>query len=77
MFDENEIDDDVMLDGATTIYPSKTGQSSTSSSSSSSQTERIPTSQDSSGIFYDQDGQAMTITKVKAYAARHNLTLNL
>ena len=37
--------------------------------------DRIPTNRDSSGIYYDQVGQAMTIPEVKAYAARHNLTL--
>ena len=77
MFDVDDLDDDIMLDAAaTTVYPTNTGQnSSSSSSSSSSQVERVPQSQDSSGIYYDQNGQQMTIQEVQAYAARHNLTL--
>ena len=67
-------DDDMMpYSGAATVVPSKTGYSSSSSSSSSSQVERVPSSQDSSGIFYDQFGQPMTVGEVKEYAARHNI----
>ena len=72
MFNAEEFDDDVMLDAAATVYPTSTSQTS---SSSSSQVERIPTNQDSFGIFYDQNGQPMTVQEVRAYAARHNLTL--
>ena len=37
--------------------------------------ERIPTNRDAAGIYYDQDGQAMTLADVKAYLARHNINL--
>ena len=65
MFDVEDFDDDnFMHDAAATIYPSKTGQSSSSSTSSSispTQVERIPQNRDGNGIIYDQFGEAMTI----------------
>ena len=73
MFNAEEFDDDVMLDAAATVYPTSTSQTS---SSSSSQVERIPTTRDSIGIYYDQFGSPMTVPEVKAYAARHNLNFN-
>ena len=75
MFNDSDLDNDsgIGIDAAASTDPSKTGYSS--SSTSSSQTERVPQSQDSIGIFYDQNGKAMTIQEVRAYAARHNITL--
>ena len=73
MFNADDFDDDVMLDAAATVYPTSSQTSSTSSSVPSTQVERVATTRDSTGIYFDQFGQAMTIPDVKAYAARHNL----
>ena len=56
MFNVEEFDDDIMLDTAATVYPSRTGLYSSSFSSSSSQVEREPVSTNSMGIYYDQFG---------------------
>ena len=65
MFDENDFvaDSGMQVDdtGAASTNPAKV--------------ERIPLQIDS-GVYYDQFGKAMPIAEVKAYAARHNLTLN-
>ena len=64
MFNENDFvgDSGMQVDdsGAATTNPA--------------QVERIPMQEDS-GVYYDQNGKPMTIAEVKAYAARHNLTL--
>ena len=76
MFDADELEDEAMLDAAATIYPTNPSQTSSSSSSiPSTQVERVPTTRDSIGIYYDQFGRPMTVPEVKDYVAKHNLAL--